>query len=61
MYIRNGFDQNAYKQLKKSGYAFSTLASLGCVNKEKPYGLNDTQKIVESQEGGVATPRISLG
>ena len=38
----DGFDQNAYKLMKKANYNFSKPPSLGNVIEAKPYGLNDT-------------------
>jgi len=59
--ISDGFHPNVYKIMEKSSYDFRKLASLGHIIKAKPYGLNDTQKMIQSQGGGVFTPRIGLG
>jgi len=57
----DGFDQNAFKLMKRSGYDFGKPPVLGIVVEARPYGLNDTQKMIRKQGGGVITPRIGLG
>ena len=57
---RDGFDLNAYKLLKKSGYDFSKPRPLGNVIDVRLYGLNSKQKVIHRQGGRVVTPRISL-
>jgi len=57
----DGFDPNAYKLIKRSGYHFSKPPLLGSVIEVRPYGLNDTQKMIQKQDGGLVTPRIGLG
>jgi len=47
--------------MKRSGYDFSKLPLLGSVIEAIPYGLNDTQKMMQKQASGVITPRIGLG
>jgi len=34
---------------------------LGIVIEARPYGLNDTQKLIQKHCGGIVTPRIGLG
>ena len=53
----DGFDSNGYKLVKRSGYGFSKLPLLESVIEERPYGLNDTQKMVQKQGGGVVTTK----
>jgi len=36
----DGFDPNAYKLMKKSGYDFNKPVSLGYVIETKPYHIN---------------------
>jgi len=43
----NVFNPNACKLMEKFGYEFSEPPSLGHVIEEKPYGLNDMQKIIQ--------------
>jgi len=43
------FDPNAYELMKKFGYEFSQPTSLGLVIEAKPYGLNNTQRVIQSQ------------
>jgi len=43
----DGFDLNAYKLMKKSGYDFNNPISLGHVIEAKPYGINETQKKIQ--------------
>jgi len=57
----DGFDPNAYKLLKKSGYDLNRPVPLRCVIKAKPYGINRTQKRIQEQGGIVAVPKIGLG
>jgi len=57
----DGFNLNAYKQMKTSGYGFNKPPPLGNVIKAKPYRLNDTQNIIQRQGGGVVTLGIGLG
>ena len=38
----DGFDANAYKLMKKSGYNFDKPVSLGHVIEAKPYDINET-------------------
>jgi len=60
-HISDVFDLNAYKLMKRPGYDFSKPPLLGNVIDARPYGLNDTQKMIQKQGGGVVTPRIGLG
>ena len=53
----DGFDPNAYKLLKKSGYDFNRSVPLGCVIEAKPYGINETQKKIQEQGGVMAALR----
>jgi len=55
------FDPNAYKLTKRSGYDFSTPPLLGSVIEARHYRLNDTQKMIQEQGGGIVTPRIGPG
>jgi len=57
----DGFDPNAYKLMKRFGNDFRKPPLLGSVIKARPYGLNDTQKMIQKQGGGVVTPRIGHG
>jgi len=57
----DGFDPNAYKLMKRFGYNFSKWPLLGNAIEARPYGLNNTHKMIQKQGGGVVTPRISLG
>ena len=61
MHISNGFDPNTNKLMKRSSYNFSEPTSLGHVIEVKPYGLNSTQRIIQSQGANVATPKVGLG
>ena len=49
VYTDDGFDPNAYKLMKKSGYDFKKPASLGHIVKAKPYGINETQKKIQEK------------
>ena len=42
-----GFNLNVYKLKKKSYYDFSKPSPLGNVIEAKPYGLNDTQQMIQ--------------
>ena len=53
----DGFDPKAYKLLKKSGYDFNKPVPLGRLIKAKPYGINETQKMIQEQGGVVAVPK----
>ena len=55
MRISDGFDLNVYKLMKKSGYDVSKTLSLGNVIEFRPYGLNDTQKMIQRQGQGCNT------
>ena len=57
----DGFDPNAYKLLKKSGYDFNKPVPLGRLIKARPYGINKTQKMIQEQGGVVAVPKVGLG
>jgi len=57
----DGFDPNAYKLLRKSGYDFNRPVPLGCVIEAKPYGIYETQKRIQEQGGVVAVPKVGLG
>jgi len=61
VHTEDGFDPNAYKLLKKSGYDFNRPVSLGYVIEAKPYGINETQKRIQEQGGVVAVPKVGLG
>jgi len=54
------FDLNAYKLMKKSGYDFSRPAPLGNAIKARCYALIDTQIMIQTQGGGVATWKIGF-
>ena len=56
----DGFDPNAYKLIKRSGYDFSKPSLLGSVIEVRLYGLNDTKKMIPKQGGVVVTPIIGL-
>jgi len=47
--------------MKRSDYDFSKPPLLGTVVEARPYGLNDTHKMIQKQGGGVVAPRIGLG
>jgi len=47
--------------MKRSSYDFSKPPLLGIVIEPMPYGLNNTQKMIQKQGGRVVTPRIGLG
>jgi len=47
--------------MKRSGYDFSKLLLLGSVNEARPYGLNNTQKMIPKYDHRVVTPRIGFG
>jgi len=51
--ISDGFDLNAYKLMKKSGFDFSIPPLLGSVIEARPYGLNDTQKMIQNRVVGL--------
>ena len=55
------FDPNKCKLMEKSVYDFSKPPSLGHVFKAKPYMPNNTQKLIQTQGGGLMTLRIGLG
>ena len=57
----DGLNSNAYKLMKKFGYDFSKPPPLGNIIEARPYGLNNTQNMIQRQGGGVVTPRIGLG
>jgi len=57
----DGFDPNAYKLLKKSGYDFHKPVPLGCPIEARPYGINGTQKMIQEQGGVVAVPKVGRG
>ena len=48
MHTSDGFNPNAFKLMKLSGYDFSQPMSLGHVIEVKPYGLNSTQRVIQS-------------
>jgi len=56
-----GFDPNVYKLIKRFGYDFTKPPLLGSVSEARPHGLNDTQKMIQKQGGGVLTLRIRPG
>jgi len=56
--ISDGFDLNAYKLMKRSDYDFSKPPLLESLIEARPYGLNDTQKMLKEQGGEIVTPRI---
>ena len=41
------FHLNAYKLRRRSGYDFSKPPLLGSIVEARPYGLNDTQKVIQ--------------
>jgi len=47
--------------MKRSVYDFSKPSLLGNVIEVRPYGLNDTQKMIQKQGGAVVTTKIGLG
>jgi len=55
-HISDGFDPNAYKLVKRSDYNFSKPQLLGSVIEARPYGIYDTQKMIQKQGGRVVTP-----
>ena len=57
----DGFNPNAYKLMKKSGYESDNPISLGHVIEAKPYGINETQKKIQEQGGIVVVPKVGLG
>jgi len=57
----DGFDPNAYKLMKKSGYDFSQPTPLGHVIEVKPHKLNSTQRASQSQGSSVTMPKVDLG
>ena len=60
MAISGGCYPNAHKLMKRSSYDFSQSTSLGHVIEAKPYGLNSMQRVIQSQGGNVATPKVGL-
>ena len=46
MRTSDGLDSNVYKLMKRSNYNFSKPPLLGNIIEAKPYGLNDTQKMI---------------
>ena len=56
----DGFDPDPYKLMEELRYNFPKLLSLGQVIEAKPYGANDTQKMIRRQGGGLLTPRLGL-
>ena len=56
----DGFDPNVYRLMKRSTDDFSKPPLLGSVIEAKPYGLNDTKRMIQKQGGRVMTPRIGL-
>jgi len=49
----DGFDPNAYKLMKRSGYDFRKPPLLGSVIEARPYGLNETQKMIQNRVAGL--------
>jgi len=47
--------------MKRSSYGFSKSPLLRSVIEARPYGINDTQKMIPKLGGEVITPRIKLG
>jgi len=47
--------------IKRSGYDLNKPPLWGSVIEATPYGLNDTQKMIQKQAGGVVTLGIDLG
>ena len=47
--------------MKKSGYNFNKVVSLGYVIEAKPYGINETQKKIQEQGGVVVVLKVGLG
>ena len=47
VHISDGFDPNAYKLMEKSRYDFKKPPFLGRVMEAKPYGPNDTRKMIQ--------------
>jgi len=46
--------------MKRSGYDFSKPQLLESVIEARPYGLNDTQRMIQKMGGEVVTTRIGL-
>ena len=44
----DGFDLNTYKLMENSDYDFNKPPALGDVVEAQPYGLNNTQKIIQT-------------
>ena len=61
MHINDGFDLNAHKLMKRPNYDSSQPTSLGHVIEAKPYGLNNLQRVIQSQGGNDVTPKVGLG
>lgn len=51
MRITDGYDPNTHKLMKKSSYDFIQPTSLGHVIEAKPYRLDSTKKVIQSQGG----------
>jgi len=60
MRIGDGCDPNAHKLMKRSNHDFSQPTSLGHVIEAKSYRLNRSQRVIQSQGGNTATPKICL-
>jgi len=58
VHTSDGFNPNAYKLMKRSGYEFSKAPLLGSIIKVRAHGLNDTQKM--NRVAGVVKPRVGL-
>ena len=60
-HTKDGFDPNAYKLMERAGYNFQNPATLGKVIEVKPYGLNNTQKMIQERGGSVSVSKVGLG
>jgi len=60
MRIRDGCDPNAHKLMKRSSHNFIQPTSLGHVIKAKPYRLDSAQRVIQSQGGNAAMPKVGL-
>ena len=60
MRISDGCDPNAHKLIKRFSHDFSQPTSLGHVIEAKPYRLDSTQRVIQSQRSNTATPKLVL-
>jgi len=59
MRISDGCDPNAHNLMKRSSHDFSQPTSWHAIE-TKPYRLDSTQRVIQSQGGNVATPKVGL-